>query len=57
MMDVPVDNEHALHAPLLSGDLGCDRHVVEETEAHGTSLLGVVSWGTVVRNVIPKRTE
>ena len=43
VMDVPVDHQDSAHAEPRTQRGDCDRHVVQETEAHGLVLLAVVA--------------
>ena len=43
VVHIPVEDHDALHALHLDGVLGGDRHVVEDAEATGLVLLGVVA--------------
>ena len=43
MVDIPVEDHDALHALHLNGVFGGDGHIVEDAEAAGLILLGVVA--------------
>ena len=45
VVDVPVEYEHALHPVLADRQLGGDRHIVEQAEAHRAVAFGVVAGG------------